>query len=244
MDDSREGGTARTRVLEGLDDGDLIRALREQDCEGVLWLAAMDEFASYSWRAFVRVFRTGALQSRTSNRNRPIRLSRSEWHLLLLNPGDVEELFYAALEKQIALFTARTCAGEGWDPDGGMPLRDYFFNGVLLQLANPVRAWRRRCVRDGVVSVTDPDDHDIAGRPAPGWGPEETFLATEGAQAVIAALTGADDRLRRAVLIRADSGLPWPHIARELGMTPAALDSLRRRFATTFVVPGRTKGEH
>jgi hypothetical protein len=243
VDDSGGERGRGVRVLEGVDDEDLVRLLREQGCEGLLWLAAIDDFATYSWRAFVRVLKAGSLHSRTSNRNRPISLTRTEWHLLLMNPVDVEDLFYAALGKQIALFAERTCAGEGWMPDGGMALRDYFFNGVLLQLANPVRAWRRRVARERTTVVTDPAHHGLAERPDPGWGPEEIFLATEDARTVVAALAEADPRLRRAILLRADTGSSWAHIAREVGMTTAALEGLRRRFVTSSITPRSAKGE-
>lgn len=243
MTGSSGGIAAGARLLEEYEDRELVVMLQEQGCTGPLWLRTVDVLASYSWRSFERVLRAGTLTNRTRNRGRTVWLSPHEWHDLLRDVGQREDLFFAALEKQVALFAERTSAGYGWIEGGRMSLRDYFFNGVLLQLANPIRGWRRARARDATITALSPDELTrLAGSEA-SWGPEERFLAGESAAAVVALLDDADPQLREAVLLRADTGAQWKHIAKEVGLTEARLESLRRRFRESLTQARITEGD-
>ena len=234
MDDAR-GHSPGASLLSQLEDVDLVLELEACGCRGELWVAVVVDFSDYSWVAFDRLVRAGSLTNRTHQRGRTITLNSEEWRELVRDDSLRWDLFREALEKHTVLFAERTTRGLGWVAGGRMSIRDYFFNGVLLQLANPVRGWKRRRRRERATALVPHDDLELAQCREPGLGPEEEFLVRESAQTIVAALEALDDeQLRTAILLRADTGRAWKDIAREVGLTPRVLESRRLSFRQSF----------
>lgn len=212
----------------------IVRELERRRCEGALWEAVRVDFWTYAHGAVITIVIRGWLYERSHGLNRPIPLSPDEHQELTRDRAALEELVDEAIVDALDLFAERTCAGLGWTPQGGRGLRDYFVNGVVLQLANPVRRWRR--ARKARLAIEDDtvDVETVEQCREECLGPEERIVASEDAGAVVRALLQEDPVIARAITLRIDTGWTWKRIAPELGITPKALERRLHRFRASF----------
>ncbi|NMO91126.1 sigma-70 family RNA polymerase sigma factor [Actinomycetospora sp. TBRC 11914] len=243
MPSRRDDHDVGVRMIDGLDDEEIVRRLVECSCEGPQWETVAIALWAFCFRAVEDMVMGGSLARRTEKLHRPIRLSDDEREALRRDPQDLAEMFSIAFEKQLDYFATCLLAGSGWRAGAGLPLRAYFLNGLLLHLRNPMRGWwraRRRMaveVRMGDASPLEQyRDEDL--------GPEEWLIATEDIEALVVALHDFDPALCDAVTLRADTGWSWARIAQEVELSPNRLSELRRDFLEHLRYIDQMGGDH
>lgn len=151
-------------------------------------------------------------------------------------PASYEEEFptlcFLAVKTSVEGFMERQVMQGGWSPDGGASLRTFCKTKAIYGFVDQYRRYHREEISSARETVLDPDQH--GDDPDRGDGPlvqrvenpEQTVIDRD---LIRRALAGKDERLITILDLTA-KGLTQKKIADRLGMTPAAVNSLLRRF--------------
>jgi DNA-directed RNA polymerase specialized sigma24 family protein len=229
-------------VLDEMDDESIVKELRRTGCRGRVWeLFSAEQFlrAQAEIRSMIVV---NSIGRRTAKAGWRVVLFDAERSELLTDPHALIDIVTDAFGAYLTFFRTKLMREQGWQRDRGLPLRDWFFRGVLRHLGNPMRRWVRarnkrlahECSTDDVLEVLSSLGHEVD--------LDDILDARDLLADVFCAMREYDPRLFRVIQRTAIQGESLSAAARSAGMSPKAIGERLRRFRSWYRRTGGTGG--